>query len=229
MSAAAIPVPRGEASSSAYAYGALVHAISTCRLAPGTPIRERSDAARLGMSRTPFREALHRLELDGLVIRRAKRGTLVAPLDAREIRDAMGLREAIEVGMAQRLIAAGVEDFEPLEELLARQRSAARRGDWRAFLEADEGFHLLIVKMAGNALALEAVRRTWMHVNRARYLAPPDAGGMAALLQDHEQVLAALRSGDVDGVRWALRRHLEEPVDQLLDQVQTRHPEAFRG
>ena len=216
-----------QSSSAAYAYEALAHAISTCRLAPGTPIRERSDAARLGMSRTPFREALHRLELEGLVVRQPKRGTYVAPLDAQEIRDSVALREAIEVAMAQRLVSDGGVDLAPLEDSLAAQRAAAEEGDWRAFLEADEGFHLVLVRLAGNLRAVEAVRRTWMHVNRARYLAPLSRTAMRALVHDHQEILAALRSGDVDGVRWAVRRHLEEPEQRMLADAQAAHPEAF--
>lgn len=216
-----------DATSSEFAYEALAHGISTCRLRPGTPIRERSDAARLGMSRTPFREALHRLELEGLVVRRPKRGTSVAPLDAEDIREHMVLREAVEVTMAQRLIAGGVPDLSLVEETLAEQRQAMGANEVVDFLEADEGFHLLLVQLAGNSAAVETARRAWLHVNRARYLVPLGAAAMATALSDHEDILRALRAGDVDGVRWAIRRHLEEPLDNLLTELRGRHPEAF--
>jgi DNA-binding GntR family transcriptional regulator len=216
-----------EATSSDFAYEALAHGISTCRLPPGTPIRERSDAARLGMSRTPFREALHRLELEGLVVRRPKRGTSVAPLNARDIREHMVLREAVEVTMAQHLIAARPPDMSAPEGMLDRQRRALDTRDVTGFLEADEGFHLILVQLAGNAAAVETARRAWLHVNRARYLAPLAAPAMAAALRDHEEILQALRAGDVDGVRWAIRRHLDEPLERLLKELRAKHPEAF--
>lgn len=213
---------------SGYAYEVLAHGIATGALPPGTPIRERSDAARLGMSRTPFREALHRLELEGLVVRRSKRGTRVAPLDAREIAESMALREAIEVAMAQRLVGDGV-DLAPLEDALGRQRDALDREDRLAFLAADEGFHLLLVRLAGNGLAVETVRRCWLQLNRVRYLAPTSRPAMRVAVREHEEILEAVRSGDADGVRWAVRRHLDEPLQRLLGELRTAHPEAFAG
>lgn len=218
-----------EATSSDFAYEALAHGIATCRLLPGTPIRERSDAARLGMSRTPFREALHRLELEGLVVRRPKRGTSVAPLSARDVREHMALREAVEVTMAQHLIAAGAPDLTAPEAMLARQRGAIGGGDIAGFLESDEGFHLVLVQLAGNTAAVETARRAWLHVNRARYLAPMARSAMEAALRDHEEILQALRAGDVDGVRWAVRRHLDEPLERLLKDLRAKHPEAFEA
>lgn len=207
------------------AYEALAHGIATGALPPGTAIRERSDAARLGMSRTPFREALHRLELEGLVVRRAG-GTRVAPLDERGIAESMALREAVEVAMAQRL-AGGAADLDPLESKLAEQRRAVERGEALAFLAADEGFHLLLVQLAGNALAVDAVRRCWLHLNRARYLAPPSRAEMRAALRDHEEILDAVRAGDLDGVRWAIRRHLDGPEQRQLVEVRSNRPEVF--
>jgi DNA-binding GntR family transcriptional regulator len=218
--------PAEERSSSVYAYEVLAHGIATGALPPGTPIRERSDAARLGMSRTPFREALHRLELEGLVVRRSKRGTLVAPLDVRGITDSIALREAIEVAMAQRLAAHG-SDLAPLEEMLEKQRDAAGRGDRLGFLAADEGFHLLIVQLAGNSLAVDAVRRCWLQLNRARYLAPLPGTARRAAVRDHEEILAAVRSGDPDGVRWAMRRHLDGPEQRLVSDLRSSRPEVF--
>lgn len=224
---AAVERRADEATSAAFAYEALAHGIATCRLWPGTPIRERSDAARLGMSRTPFREALHRLELEGLVVRRPKRGTSVAPLSARDVREHMVLREAVEVTMAQHLVAAGAPDLSAPEAMLAQQRGALGGGDAIGFLEADEGFHLVLVQLAGNAAAVETARRAWLHVNRARYLAPMARPAMQAALRDHEEILQALRAGDVDRVRWAIRRHLDEPLEHQLEDLQAKHPEAF--
>ena len=135
--------------------------------------------------------------------------------------------EDVEVAMAQHLIAEGVPDLAPAEAALDGQRRAIAAGDTTGFLEADEGFHLLLVQLAGNSAATDAARRAWLHVNRARYLAPLDRGSMTAALADHEDILRALRSSDVDGVRWAIRRHLDEPLQRLLDSVGQQHPEAL--
>lgn len=218
--------PSEQRSSSGYAYEVLAHGIATGALPPGTPIRERSDAARLGMSRTPFREALHRLELEGLVSRRSKRGTLVAPLDERGISESLALREAIEVAMAQRLAGEGAE-LDALEAKLREQRQAVEQADRLAFLAADEGFHLVLVQLTGNELAVEMVRRCWLQLNRARYLAPLRPAEMRAALRDHGEIVEAIRAGDLDGVRWAIRRHLDGTEQRLLQELRATRPEVF--
>ena len=210
------------------AYAALARAIAVGELPAGAEINERRLAEQLGMSRTPLREALHRLSLEGLVTRLPQRGTTVTRLDAADIRDNMAVREAIELEMAARVIEAGATlDSEVVAELLNRQREAVNRCDSRAFLEADEQFHLYLVAASGNPRALEAVRRTWLHVNRARYLAPMTVGHMRRSLADHRRIAQALDARREAEVRAAIRAHLEEPLARNLEALAAQRPAAF--
>jgi DNA-binding GntR family transcriptional regulator len=185
------PAPRPDLAD--VAYTRLAQAIATCEIPAGAPLNEREVAARLGMSRTPLRAALHRLSLEGLVTTVPKKGTYTARLDARDIEDNMAVREALEIEMAQRVIEAGVElDGDVLEELLATQRHAVEHLDSPAFLRADEQFHLYLLAASGNRRAIEAAQRTWLHVNRVRYMVPMTLTHMRSSLRGHGEIAAAL-------------------------------------
>jgi DNA-binding GntR family transcriptional regulator len=210
------------------AYVRLAEAIATCQIPAGAPLNEREVAARLGMSRTPLRAALHRLSLEGLVTTVPKKGTYAARLDARDVEDNMAVREALEIEMAERVIAAGVElDGAVLDELLDVQRHAIEHLDSPAFLRADEQFHLYVLAASGNRRAVEAAQRTWLHVNRARYMVPMTVAHMRASLRGHRDILAAFDERSAPRVRRAIRDHLEEPLRRQLDHLHRSHPEAF--
>ncbi|HEY8740748.1 MAG TPA: GntR family transcriptional regulator [Candidatus Dormibacteraeota bacterium] len=211
-----------------HAYAELSRAIATCALPPGAPINERAEAARLGMSRTPFRQALHRLALDGLIVAVPKRGTYVAPLDAGDIRDNMVVRAALEADMARRLVTEGRPvDFAKLKRCIADQRTAARSGDWLTFLGLDEAFHLAILEAAGNPRATESARRAWIHVNRARYLMPMTTRQMLDAKRGHREILEGLIAADPERVQQAIARHLGKPLARRLEELRGRLGAAF--
>ena len=226
MSAVAA-VPIDDASASERAYRALVRRIATCELQAGEPFVERLEAARLGMSRTPFRDALNRLEQEGLVRRVPKRGTFVSLLDPADIADNMAVREAIEVEMARRVIEQRRYPDDELAEAIEEQRRAINAGDHRRFLDADERFHMLLVAAAGNARAVDAARRAWLHVNRVRYLEPMSAAAMRRARRDHVAIAAAVREGSAEATQRAIRRHLDEPLHRLLSEHARHHPTSF--
>lgn len=210
------------------AYARLAQAISTGEIPAGAPLNEREVAARLGMSRTPLRAALHRLALEGLVTTVAKQGTYASRLVARDVEENMAVRGALEIEMAQSVIAAGLElDATVLDELLAAQHHAIEHLDSPAFLRADEQFHLHLLAASGNRRAVEAAQRTWLHVNRARYLVPMTVSHMRDALRGHREIIAALADRDGWRVATVMRTHLEEPLRRQLEYLAERHPEAF--
>ena len=210
------------------AYAALATAIGTCRLPPGTLINERTEAAKLGMSRTPFRQALHRLGLEGLVISVPKRGTYVTPLDADDIEQNMRVREAIELEMIHRvIIERRPVDFVAIGEILARQKALIDDGDWLEFLAADYLFHQTLLEASGNHRAIEAVQSCWLHINRVRYIQPMTKTAMRLALSQHREIATGIHSLDADHARWAIRQHLEDPLHTNLRNLESAMPHAF--
>jgi DNA-binding GntR family transcriptional regulator len=182
----------------------------------------------MGMSRTPFRQALHRLALEGLVMTVPQRGTFVTPLDPADIENNMRVREAIEIEMARLTIEQERDvDFDILEARLRQQKDAIETGDWLEFLGVDEVFHQEILTTAGNARAVEAVQRCWLHVNRVRYVMPLSRSAMRVALGQHRDIVEGLRAGDPERTEAAIRRHLEGPLLTTLEHLARHLPAAF--
>lgn len=198
------------------AYSSLVRSIATCELPPGSVFNERDEAARLGMSRTPLRQALHRLALEGLVETIPKKGVVVSLLDPHDIRDNTIVREALEVESLRRTIIEGREvDLERLRQLLRDMRASVTADDAAAFLRADEEFHIVLAASAGNDRALAEIHRSWIHVNRVRYLKFQDRASLDAALREHRSMLRAVQRGDVEAAEAAVRAHMERSRARL--------------
>lgn len=209
------------------AHAVLQRAIATCALAPGSVLNERHEAARLGMSRTPFRQALHRLAGEGLVDTAFNRTVRVSLLDPERIEHFTVIREALEVELVRRIVLEDRPvDFKRLDALLRDMAAAIKATDVISYLEADEQFHLTICSAAGNDEALEIIRRAWIHVNRTRYLEAEVMQGYRGSLTEHRGMMAGLRRGDTAEVASAIRHHMERSRSRLADLMQAL-PEAF--
>ena len=194
----------------------LRRAIVTARLTPGARIIERDVAAELGVSRTPVREALSRLEREGLVtaVPGRQRSLLqIAPLTARELRQAsaataalegIGAAEATSQRKADRLVLA--RQLDSLLDSVAKEM-APESGSFARALELDERFHRMLADdflEPSMAACLESARS---HVYRYVWMFSPKTGVTAARFKsEHAPIVAALRRGDAAAVRTALER-----------------------
>jgi len=196
--------------------GTLRRAIVTAQLTPGARVIERDVAAELGVSRTPVREALARLEREGLVtaVPGRQRSLLqIAPLTVRELRQAsaataalegIGAAEATSQPKATRLILA--RELDSVLESVANEM-APEGGSFARALELDERFHRMLADdflEPSMAACLESARS---HVYRYVWMFSPKTGVTAARFKsEHAPIVAALRKGDAAAVRTALER-----------------------
>src|SRR2546423_2988552 len=127
--------------------------------AEGALLSEAEIAATVGVSRTPVREALLRLESEGLVALYPRRGVLVRPVSAAEIEDVIDARRLVEVHAAQRAWDRRATLVGTLEPLLDAMRSARDSGDVVALMAADRAFHATVGDGGGNALLSELYQR----------------------------------------------------------------------
>jgi DNA-binding GntR family transcriptional regulator len=180
------------------------------RYPAGELLTEGELAAEVGVSRTPVREALLRLEAEGLLRLYPKRGALVVPVTADEARDVLEARAVVEAWAAPRAVAAGAALVARLEPLVEQMRAHCRAGDTRPFVEADRAFHEAVVDAAGNAI----LSRLYTSL-RDRQLCMSEAAisaagtRMATALGQHEALLAALRDGDVETFAARTAEHVE--------------------
>ncbi|MFI6336050.1 GntR family transcriptional regulator [Streptomyces sp. NPDC050535] len=175
----------------------------------GTLLTEGELAEAVGVSRTPVREALLRLEVEGLIRLYPKKGALVLPVSAQEIADVVETRQLVESHAARKAVPASPRLIARLEELLAQQKEQAAAGDLAAAAVTDRCFHAEIVRSGGNEILsrlYDQLRDRQLRMGVAVMHAHPDR--ITKTLTEHEQILAALRSGDAEAVVALIHGHV---------------------
>lgn len=195
-------------------YRRLKRRIVLNELAPGRVLTELGLARELGCSQASVREALLRLQEDGLVLRAGHRGTSVTPLDPEEAQEILALRRRIEVRAAPR--AARAVDgpaLAAIAALLEAMREAARAGDDWALIEADTAFHLAIFRLAGLRALEQILVRCILHSHRQKLWEPRHRRPLAATAERHVILLEHLAARDGEGLARALGRHIDTIVE----------------
>lgn len=211
-SSSSVPTP----SASARVYAQLKDDILDGRRAGGSFVTEGEAALATGVSRTPVREALLRLESEGLVRLYPKKGALVVPISADAARDVLQARVVIEEWAAAAMWSSRAEVLPQLAELLLAMRAARAAGDIGAFVGHDRHFHEVIVAAAGNAVlthTYEGLRdrqltiiATQLRMSGAR---------LDTAVRDHSELLAVLRGGTKTAFVKATRFHVESALARL--------------
>jgi DNA-binding GntR family transcriptional regulator len=179
------------------------------RVYPGGALLSEGElATAVGVSRTPVREALLRLETEGLVRLYPKRGALVLPVSSQEIIDVLETRELVETFTAGKA-AIGAELAAELAAHLEAMREHADAGDAKEFARADRCFHRTIVAAAGNEILTQLYDSLRDRQLRMAHLTFDDPARPTSAISDHAEILEAVRSGDRRRVRAAIHRHLQ--------------------
>jgi DNA-binding GntR family transcriptional regulator len=194
---------------------------------PGERIVERDIAEELGISRTPVHEAVLRLADEGLVEVIPRSGTFVAriPLDALE--EAMLVRGALEVAIIEKAAARSTpEGVARLRAILGQQAAAVAANDLGAFHRSDEMFHAALAELSGYPGVWPIILQAKTQVDRYRQLTLPLEGRMSGVLEEHQEVVAAIESGDPARAVQAMREHLDH-VLPVLEITRKLRPEFF--
>ncbi len=190
-------------------YTHIKEAVLERRYEGGTLLTEGDLADAVGVSRTPVREALLRLEVEGLIKLYPKKGALVLAVSAQEIKDVVETRLLVEEFAARKAVPASPQLIERLEQLLEEQRQLAEAGDLAAVAVTDRCFHAEIVKYAGNEILsrlYDQLRDRQLRMGVAVMEAHP--GRIEANITEHGELLEAIRAGDADGAALVVRRHV---------------------
>jgi DNA-binding GntR family transcriptional regulator len=200
------------------AYRRLKDAILSARLPPGAPLSDHQFAEELGTSRTPVREAILRLQMEGLVRVVPQVGTFVSRLDLGAIRDALFVRECVECGALEALADAGGpapsrDALAPVAEAAAAHRRAVAADDLDAAMAADERFHRALLELAGRGGVWPVVRQAREAGRRVRALSVPRLAGGRRSAEQHGAILAALEAGRPADAAARLRAHIRMNVE----------------
>jgi DNA-binding GntR family transcriptional regulator len=196
---------------------------------PGARINEGEVARRLGVSRTPLREALNRLAAQGFLSFAPSQGFSLKMLEAAEIRDLYEMRQAIEVA-AVRLACrrARPESLTDIDAFLARSAQATQAQGIAQLVAFDEAFHEQVVALAGNREMLAAL----LNINeRIRFVRWIDMEGehRDETQSEHRQIVAALRAGDEEQAAKLLDGHIVRRQDQIGAQVREGYARIYAG
>ena len=212
----AAPAPRGSRVDEAYR--AIRSRILDNAYPPGYQALEQSLADELGLSRTPVREALIRLQKEGLVDVIPRHGMRVLPVSPTDMKEIYEILSALE-SMAAELLAKrrpSDDELAPLERASRDMARALRADDLEAWAEADERFHRQLIELAGNRLLAQAVLGFWDRVHRVRRLTLRLRPKPVNSTKEHTALVERIRAGDPRGANEVNRAHRERASRELL-------------
>ncbi len=191
-------------------FNTLRQAILKGELAPGERLMEIQLAERLGVSRTPIREAIRKLELEGLVLMIPRKGAEVAKISEKSLRDVLEVRRSLEelaIELAcQRMTPDDVAELEIKQEEF---RNAVLNGNAMEIAETDEAYHDVIYKGTLNERLVQMINnlREQMYRYRLEYIKDEDK--RQVLLLEHDHILMAVKMKKVEDAKEAMREHID--------------------
>jgi DNA-binding GntR family transcriptional regulator len=186
------------------------------KLPPESPIKERDNAAELGVSRTPMREAIRILAQEGLVILRPSRSPIVARPTFKELSDQIAVMLVLEKMCGELACVNATEaDFADLQAINQRIGEVYDHADPLDLFEIDMSFHMAIAKAARNQALYDTHRAFLARLWRARFLAARQRRNRARVVGHHTAILDALMARDVAAVRAAIDQHLGQLTEDI--------------
>lgn len=196
------------------AYDRLNKLIVTGELAPMTKIRVADLSEKLGISRTPLREALLRLENDGLIISKANRWTMVAPIN---INDALNIYPIIlsleSLALEEAFDHIEDSDVEELASINENLKAMVPSEDLLTIIQADNLFHKKIIDMSGNVEIYPIIENLKRKVQRMEIFYYDDIQGYSKTYDSHKVIIENLKKRDLDGSLLALRKNWENTLE----------------
>jgi DNA-binding GntR family transcriptional regulator len=192
-----------------WVYEEIRGAIVDLRLEPGAPLREAAIASQLGVSKTPVREALGRLEQEGLVEATSFKGAVVTNYSERDLQEIYELRELLE-GVAVRAAASDADDetLDALRDVIERSRAARDAGDLTLLAELLGRFDLIVFEQVANVRIRGLIETLRAHLTRIGKLTEEIPGRVEASVEEHAAIVEAIARGDADGAERAMRVHI---------------------
>ncbi|MBR5931425.1 MAG: GntR family transcriptional regulator [Lachnospiraceae bacterium] len=213
-------------------YDYLKKDIMTFSLKPGEPVSAAKIAERYHVSRTPAREALVKLETEGLVDIFPQSKSVISKIDVERAKQEWFIRKTLELGMVDGLFERVQQSdilkmrsfCRKMEEIseLARNHELAYE-----YLRCDNEFHAMTYHIAGQSLAAEMIANTMAHYNRIRLLIDLDNYYKDRTVSTHEKLIRCIENGDREGYRTLLEKHLGY-ITQDIEDMRKQNPDLFK-
>lgn len=205
-------------------FNTLRQAILRGELKPGERLMEIQLANKLGVSRTPIREAIRKLELEGLVLMIPRKGAEVADITEKSLRDVLEVRRALEelsVQLACEKITQ--EEIEELEKAAEEFKKILKSDDITEIAEADVRFHDVIYMATDNQKLIQLLNnlREQMYRYRVEYLKNPKVH--QKLIKEHEEIIEHIKKREKEAATEIVCKHIDNQVDAVTDTIRTKH------
>jgi DNA-binding GntR family transcriptional regulator len=199
-------------------FESLREAIISGVLKPGERLMEIQLAEEMGVSRTPIREAIRKLELEGFVVMIPRKGAYVAGISLKDIADVFEIRAALEA-LAASLAAERIteEELEQMERLLVRKAELTEANDLDSIVEVDTDFHAILFKASRNEKLGQILNNLREQIQRFRAVSLAMPGRMKEALEEHRKIVEALSERNVALVASLAAEHIENAENVMLE------------
>lgn len=203
--------------------------ILTGEMKPGERLMEIHLADKLGVSRTPIREAIRMLELEGLVTMIPRRGAEVAQISAKGLSDVLEVRQALDA-LAIELACDRIseEEIQALRGACDRFAETTKTQDVVKIAGADVELHDIIVKAAGNARLAQMVSNLSQQMYRYRLEYIKDVSQHGRLIEEHEEIFRCIKNRDKEAGAKAIKMHIYNQEQSVLNQIKNKPVKTTR-
>lgn len=204
------------------AYEWLLGEITDFRVRSGTPLSENRIATQLGISRTPVREALQRLEKEGMIKRTDNARFTVSQLTIAEVNDACDLLEVLDTYVCRKASSMLTDsEVAALKQSIAEMTRAAAADDRVSWTAADLAFHRLVNSIAGNQLVADTVKETRRRIQRFWLRESSLQSRLEACSREHLVLANAMVDKDYDAIEPAVKEHIGHMRLRILDMLKS--------
>ena len=198
-------------------FNTLRQAILTGELKPGERLMEIHLANKLGVSRTPIREAIRKLEKEGLVTIEPRRGAYASQISTDDMVEILEVRQNME-GLAAFFAASRMkpEQMRELEDVSKKYNQAVADGNMQDMITYDTRFHRIIVESCNNKILVQMIEQLQELVLRFRYIYYDNFRRAENMTEEHQTILEAIENGDADAARQAADIHIDRLKDLII-------------
>lgn len=208
-------------------FNTLRRAILTGNIRPGERLMEVQLSQMLGVSRTPIREAIRKLELEGLVETLPRRGAQVAKISEKSLKDVLEVRRALDVLIAElACIRISEEQLIDLQNAQTQFEMAVKQAsdkdiDTAEIAKADVEFHNIIMEATGNERLISLVNNLAEQMYRYRFVYLKDQNIHEKLILEHKDIYEAIRNRDVERAKNAAAIHIDNQEKEIIEHIRS--------
>jgi len=199
------------------AYAEIKKAIMDHSIAPGQTLFERDLSEKLGISRTPVREAIQQLEMEGWLKSVPRKGIYVNDISIQDVEEIIQLRKANEMLVMELVISRITEkEFRILEEMYTKQSAIA---DTKSFISSDTNFHLYLAELSGNHRLVHLMKTLSDQIHWFGIQALTQSGRTDDALKEHAYIIETIKNKEIERARSAIYEHIEKTRVAILSSL----------